>query len=195
MPRTSMDAPPARGRRTRNTLATIREAPECSCTPDWAIGPEPCKCSATAVRQGESSDDERAAIIERAVVRWEELARRRRERPIDREVCGRVTLRVSADPQAKSMRAVCRIREGVLTIGIEQRTAAGDTTEKVVAEAPVEALAMCLRQGRFDVFTLATVDKDELFDEIYCFCGDSATRFEWIREFLRLGIPIHDYRN
>ena len=184
MPRGRKGAHQAHARRPRDALATIPEAPEC-----WGGEPDSdCECSEAS----SDRDDERA---ERAAVEWEHAPRSVGERPADQEVYGRVTLRGSADPQAHSMRAVCRIREGVLTLGTEQRTAAGDTTEKVVAEAPVEALAMCLRQGRFDVFTLATVDKDELFDEIYCFCGDSATRFEWIREFLRLGIPIHDYRN
>ena len=180
MPRGRKGAHQAHARRPRDALATIPEASERS--------ESDCECSEAS----SDRDDERA---ERAAVEWEHAPRSVGERPADQEVYGRVTLRGSADPQAHSMRAVCRIREGVLTLGTEQRTAAGDTTEKVVAEAPVEALAMCLRQGRFDVFTLATVDKDELFDEIYCFCGDSATRFEWIREFLRLGIPIHDYRN
>ena len=58
---------------------------------------------------------------------------------------GRVTLRESADPQAKSMRAMCRIREDVLTMSIEEQAAAGATeTETVVAEKPVKALSLSL---------------------------------------------------
>ena len=47
----------------------------------------------------------------------------------------------------------------------------------MVAEAPVEALAVCLQRGPTDMFTLATVHEGE---EIYCFCGGPERRFEWI---------------
>ena len=80
-------------------------------------------------------------------------------------------------------------------MSIEQRAAAGDATEEVVAEAPVEALAVCLLRGRADMFTLATVHEDEMVDEIYCFCGGPATRLEWIEDFLRVGIAIFDLRD
>jgi len=103
---------------------------------------------------------------------------------------GRFTVRGSADPQAKGKRAVCRIREGVLTLGIEGRGAAGETTEKVAAEVPIKALAVCLQEGRTDMFTLVTVHKNRMFDEIYCFCDDPARRTRWIDVFRRMGVAI-----
>ena len=103
---------------------------------------------------------------------------------------GRITVRGSADPQAKGKRAVCRIREGVLTLGIEGRGAAGETTEEVAAEVPIKVLAVCLQEGRTDMFTLATVHKNRMFDEIYCFCDDPARRTRWIAVFRRMGVAI-----
>ena len=94
------------------------------------------------------------------------------------------------------MQAVCRIREGVLTLSIEEQAAAGATeTETVVAEAPVEELAVCLQRGPSDMFTLATGHEDGMFDEIYCFCGGPERRFEWIQDFLRTGVAIFDFRD
>ena len=71
---------------------------------------------------------------------------------------------------AEGTRAVCRIREGVLTLVTEQRNATGKTTKKVEAEVPLEVLAVGLQRGRANMFTLATVYKNQMFDEICCFC-------------------------
>ena len=171
----------------RTVLAPIPEAPKCLGTPDWESTRAP----------SEPSNTERAErAAKRAAIKRELPARRSAdERPTDRPDGGmrrRVTLRASADPHAKSMCAVCRIREG--TMVLEQQAAAG-AKATVLAEVPVEALTMCLHRGRTDMFTLATVCKDEMLDEIYCFCGDSATRFEWIKDFLRMEIPIRDFRD
>ena len=64
----------------------------------------------------------------------------------------------------------------------------------VVAEAPVEELEVCLHRGRTDMFTLATVYKNEKFDEIYCFCDDAARRDRWIAVFRRMGVAVFDPR-
>ena len=87
-----------------------------------------------------------------------------------------LTLRDSADPHAEGMRVVCRVLDGVLTLGIERRDAAGEETEEVLAEVPTEALAVGLQRGRTNVLMIATVHKNELFDEIFCFCDNSIRR-------------------
>ena len=147
-----------------------------------------------------STDDEGAERAERAAKRAAVERAATRRRPARRSVNAwpadrAVSLRMSADPDAKSMLAVCRIREGVLTLSIEERAAAGAKTEVVVAEVPVEGLAMRLHRGRADMFTLAAVNENEVLDEIYCFCGGPATRLEWIEDFLRVGIAIFDLRD
>ena len=139
--------------------------------------------------------DERAAIIERTLEQLVARARRIEATPVDREVCGRVSLRLSADPRATSMRAVCRIRAGVLTLSIAQHTAAGATAEEMVAEAPVQELVVCLQRGPSDMFTMATGHEDEMFDAIYCFCGGPERRFQWLQDFLRCGVPVFDLRD
>ena len=102
----------------------------------------------------------------------------------------RLTLRGSADPQAEGMHAVCRLRDGVLTLDMQQRTAAGEKTQVVVAEVPVEALAVGLQRSRANMFTIATVYQNKTFDEIYCFCADPVRRDRWIAIFRRMGVAI-----
>ena len=193
----------------RTELAPIPEAPECWGEPDWESAGAPCdpvspsstdRSEAMTDGSCEDTDGERAErAAERAAVKREPPARRLLNGwPADREVTevrGRVTLRGSADPQAESMPAVCRIRAGVLTLNIEERAAAGAKTEVVVAEAPVEALAARLHRGRADMFALATVYENEMFDEIYCFCDDPAKRDRWIEVFRRMGVAVFDSRD
>ena len=88
---------------------------------------------------------------------------------------------------------MCRTCDGVLTLRrIEQRGAAGEVTEKVVAEVPLKVLAVCLQRGRTNMFILATVHQNEMFDEIYCFCDDSARRNKWVKVFRQMGVAIFD---
>ena len=189
---TSMHPRQARGRRstplaTRRSapLAPIPEAPECLGMSDWesdpALSPAPADRSdshlsqASTPMQGESTE-------------W----------PAAKEARGRFTLRATADPsdwKSEGTHAVCRIREGVLTLGVKKRAAAGDTTEQVVAEVPLEALGVGLRRGRPNMLTLATVYENKWFDEIYCFCDDSARRDRWISVFRRMGVAISDLRD
>ena len=153
---------------------------------------------ATTPRPGERTADKSAkhATVKRAAVRrmlpaWHRLE----EWPAGREASGRLTLRDSADPHAEGMRTVCRIVDGVLTVGIERRDAAGEETEEVVAEVPAEALAVALRRGRTNMFMIATIHKDKLFDEIFCFCDNSIRRNKWIAVFRRMGVAIFDVRD
>ena len=126
--------------------------------------------------------DERQLPAWRSVKEW----------PAHKELRGPLTLRGSADPHAKGMRAVCRIRHGVLKLGIEQQAPTGDKSLVVVAEVPVEALAVGLQRGRTDMFTVATVYENAMFDEIYCSCHDPVARNEWIAVFRQMGVAIFD---
>jgi len=199
----------ALGRSPHTALTPIPEVPECS--GKAASSPSPSErlgsdlCDASAPRRGESTADERAehatehvakrtakrAAVKRKLPAWRSVT----EWPASREASGRITLKGSADPQAKGTRAVCRILDGVLTLGIEQRSAAGERTEEVVAEVPMEVLAVGLRRGRANMLTLATVHKNKLFDEIYCFCDDPTRRNRWIAVFRRMGVPVFDLRD
>ena len=107
-----------------------------------------------------------------------------REWPADREVRGKLTLRASAD-HSNAMRAVCSIRHGVLSIRIARSTV-------VVAAVPVHELAVGLRRGRTEMFTVATLHEDRMYDEIYCFADDQIKHNEWIAVFRRMGVPVFD---
>ena len=152
---------------------------------------------ATTPRAVESAADERAeraakrAAAKRELPAWHSV----KEWPAHREAFGRLTLRASDDPQAEGVRAVCRVRDGALTLGLEQRAASGERTEKVVAEVPLEAHAVGMRRGRANMLTIATVHGNNLFDEIYCVCDDPARRNRWIAIFRGMGVAIFDLRD
>ena len=195
-------AHPARTRCPCAALAPIPEAPECSGKPEWERGPASSERTglsesihATTPQHCESSGAECAAkraVVKRELPAWRSVV----EWPEDREAFGRFTLKASADTHAASVRALCRIRDGVLTLDIEQRAAAGEEIEKMVAELPVEALAVGLQRGRANMLTLATVgDKGEMFDEIYCFCDNPVRRNKWIAVFRRMGVAVFDLRD
>ena len=216
MPHASMHAQPARApRRSPRALSPISEAPECTGRPDWerrtaAATAHPERSAhdvsdpsgGTTPRPGASTADEStaeeraecAAAAARAAVNWELPAWRSVEEwPAGRQAAGRFTLRGCADLQTEGVPAVCRIRDGVLTLSVEQRGAAGDEgTEAVVAEVPCEVLAVGLRRGRTSMLTLATVHKNEMFDEIYCSCDNPARRNRWVAVFRRMGVAVFD---
>ena len=193
----------AHERSPRTALTPIHEAPECSDKPDLESGPSPSErrvsdlSDAMAPRPIVSTADERAeraakrAAVERELPAWRSV----REFPDHREAFGRLTLRASDDPQAEGVRAVCRVRDGALTLVLEQRAASGERTEKVVAEVPLEALAVGMRRGRANMLTVATVHESNLFDEIYCVCDDPARRNRWIAIFRGMGVAIFDLRD
>ena len=60
---------------------------------------------------------------------------------------------------------------------------AGESPVGVVAEVPVEDLAVGLQRGRADMFTIATLHEGKMYDEIYCFADDQAKRHKWISAF------------
>jgi len=81
---------------------------------------------------------------------------------------------------------------------LEQRAAAREEIEElgeVVAELPLEELAVGLRRGRTNMLTIATVHGNKTLDEIYCFCDDPARRNRWVALFRGMGVAIFDLRD
>ena len=152
----------------------------------------------------ESAADKRTM---RAAVKREELPawHSAEESAAKRLASGRLTLfdRLSpgasacGSPQANGIRAVCRISDGVLTLAIEQQRTAADEQrrEEVVAQVPLEALAVGLHGGRANMFAIATHHKKKLYDEIYCFADNPARRNKWVALFQRMGVPTFDLRD
>ncbi len=89
---------------------------------------------------------------------------------------------------------MCSIEHRVLALSKAFRDTCGDGSKHiapvVLAEVPLEELAVRLQRGRADMFTIATRHKNRLYDEIYCFADDQAERVEWIAVFRRMGVPI-----
>ena len=127
--------------------------------------------------------------------------RKRAARPSYREARGRLTLKTSADHPG-AVRAVCSIEHRVLVLHLALSKASRDTcgdgsqhiSPVVLAEVPLEELAIRLQRGRADMFTIATRHKNRLYDEIYCFAEDKAERDEWIAVFRRMCVPILHFR-
>jgi hypothetical protein len=42
------------------------------------------------------------------------------------------------------------------------------------------------------MFTIATLHKNTLYDEIYCFADGQAKRDQWIAVFRQMGVPVFD---
>ena len=124
--------------------------------------------------------------------------RKRAARPSYREARGRLTLKASADHPG-AVRAVCSIEHRVLTLSKASRDMCGDGSQHispvVLAQVPLEELAVRLQRGRADMFTIATRHKNRLYDEIYCFADDQAERDEWIAVFRQMGVSILHLRD
>ena len=168
--------------------------------PDWERGPAPfdertnsnLSAAATPLSslpvESAADTDEGTELAAVCIYPWDASVR---EWPAGREARGRITLRASADPQAEGTRAVCTVCDGVLTLAIEQRSAASDRrTESTVAEVPVEALAVGLPRGCDDTFTVGTVHNNRVYDEIYC-STDQSKRDKWIMVFRRMGVTVY----
>ena len=130
----------AHERSPRTALTPIPETsglPQETSDLDDAMAPRPIVSTAD---EGAERAAKRAAV-KRELPAWRSV----KEFPDNREASGRLSLRASesADPEAEGVRAVCRVRDGALTLGLEQRAASGERTEKVVAEVPKEA--RCVR--------------------------------------------------
>ena len=124
--------------------------------------------------------------------------RKRAARPSYREARGRLTLKASADHPG-AVRAVCSIEHRVLTLSKASRDTCGDGSQHispvVLAQVPLEELAVRLQRGRADMFTIATRHENRLYDEIYCFADDQAERDEWIAVFRQMGVSILHLRD
>jgi len=95
---------------------------------------------------------------------------------------GTLTLKASAS-HAGSMRSECTIENCTLTLKIDS---------VVVVEVPLKNLAVGLHQGRDNMFTIATVHKNKIYDEICSFADDQAKRDEWISIFRGMGVATFD---
>jgi hypothetical protein len=81
-------------------------------------------------------------------------------------------------------------RATLLTMSVRS---AGNTA--VVVEVPVGELAVGLQQESVEMFTVATLPKNRMYDahdEIYCFVDNQVKRNKWIAVFRRMGVPIFD---
>jgi hypothetical protein len=105
---------------------------------------------------------------------------------------GRLTIKSTADHR-RSIRAVCSVEHRMLTLSIDPRDVSSEGsqgTSAVVVEVPVEELAVRCQQGRADMFTIATLHEQKMYDEICCFADDQAERDEWIAVFRRMGVAV-----
>jgi hypothetical protein len=167
----------SRSRSPRALLTPIPEAPDCASRKGFPPHTESAESGAVTPRQDECIACERAAPEWCKVKDW----------PSDRRVRGRLTLKASANHMG-AMRAVCNVQHGVLTLSVAER----DGNTVVVAEVPVEDLAVGLQRGRADMFTIATLHKGKIYDEIYCFADNQVKRNKWIAVFRRMGVAIFD---
>ena len=150
-----------------NALVALREL----C--DFIAGPE-TQSPTARLRQKEHAAAERQAPAFRDAQEW----------PAHRQVRGRLTLKASVD-HSNAVRAVCSISGGVLSISIA-------SSKAVVAQVPVEELAVGLQTGHTQMFTVATLHKNRMHDEIYCFADGKVKRNQWIAVFRRMGVPVFD---
>ena len=150
-----------------NALDALREL----C--DFIAGPE-TQSPTARLREEELATTERQAPVFRDA----------QELPADRRMCGRLTLKASVD-HSNAVCAVCSISGGVLSISIT-------SSKAVVAQVPVEELAVGLQTGHTQMFTVATLHNNRLHDEIYCFAESKVKRNQWIAIFQRVGVPVFD---
>jgi hypothetical protein len=113
---------------------------------------------------------------------------------------GRLTLKATTGH--KGVSAVCSVEHRMLTLSIAQRptwdaSGAGrqpaESNSPVLVEVPLEELAVGLKPGLANMFTIATIYENRMYDDdICCFAGDQAERDEWISIFRRMGVPVFD---
>ena len=124
----------------------------------------------------------------------DEAPAQRKEWPVDREVRGRLTLRATADHRGARC-ASCSVRGGVLSLSVASvatQASEGASSTTVLTQVPVEELAVGVQRGRENMFTLATLHRGRMYDEIYCFADDQVKRNKWIAVFRRMGVAIFD---
>ena len=108
---------------------------------------------------------------------------------------GELTLKGSVDLR-NGLRAVYSVSHGVLTLHIDKPAprdpsgakakATGSTA--VVVEVPAAELAVGLKRGHIDMFTIATLHENRMYDEICCFADNQVKRNKWIAVFRRMGV-------
>ena len=178
----------ARARRARGekSLPPIPESPIQRTESDLSSAATPAPSPRTP-----TADGARQEGLEHA--RRGSPARRNVERdwPAHREARGEFVLKGSLDEQ-RAVRAVCSVLHGVLTLSYEERHSRGVTQGTVLAQVPLQDLAVGLQRGRRTLLTLATLYDEKMFDDIYCFAADQVTRNNWITVFRRMGVPIFD---
>jgi hypothetical protein len=81
---------------------------------------------------------------------------------------------------------MCSIDHGMLTLS---SCSCGGAT---LAQVPMKDLAVGMQPGRENMFVVATLHKNRLFDKIYCFADDQAERDKWIAVFRRMGVHMFD---
>ena len=119
--------------------------------------------------------------------------------PAHRKVRGELTLKGSADLR-NGMRAVCSVSHGVLTLHIDKPASRDSSGAKakakgstgVVVEVPAAELAVGLKRGHIDMFIIATLHENRMYDEICCFADNQVKRNKWIAVFRRMGVAIFD---
>ena len=104
------------------------------------------------------------------------------------EACDRFTIKASAD-HMEGLNVMFSMEHGVLTLSSCPGGASPVTT---LSQVPVEDLAVGMQPGRENMFTIATLHKNKLYDEIYCFADGHAKRNQWIAVFRQMGVPIFD---
>ena len=117
----------------------------------------------------------------------------REEWPAHRLVRGRLTLK-GTPSHSNAILAACSIRNGTLSMVKQPASSPGNMSDPsaVLAEVPVDQLAVGLLKGRTDMMMLATLHKGRMYDEIYCVAAGQSKRNQWIAVFRRMGVPVFD---
>ena len=108
-----------------------------------------------------------------------------RRREPSQKALGRLRLKASADHRG-ALNVMCSIDHGMLTLS---SCSCGGAT---LSQVPMKDLAVGMQPGRENMFAVATLHKNRLFDKIYCFADDQAERDEWIAVFRRMGVHMFD---
>jgi hypothetical protein len=108
-----------------------------------------------------------------------------RKREPSLEARGRLTLKASADHK-RALNVMCSIDHGMLMLA----SCSGGGAP--LSQVPIKDLAVGVQPGRENMFVVATLHNNTLFDKIFCFADDQAERDEWIAVFRRMGVLMFD---
>ncbi len=178
-----------RQRRPRGQSVPHHVLPQTPEAPDKA-GPE-----YLPMARSESFLNEAGIPLSASSDEQEEAPAQRKEWPVEREVRGRLTLRATADHRGARC-AMCSVRGGVLSLSVASvaTPSSGGASSKttVLTQVPVKELAVGMQRGRENMFTIATLHRGRMYDEIYCFADDQVKRNKWIAVFRRMGVTLFD---